>query len=130
MPQVDNANDRGLIMEVMERISSKLDDTRDKVIEQGTKQESDRRLHDERHAENKKRWDDHTKSHENIMDELESVKDSIILKVEHAAPPPVPAQGIDKNLLMKLVAAGFFLLMGLIYALTGNDLPTIPGITE
>lgn len=113
-------------MEVMERINSKLDDTRDKVIEQGTRQQEDRRLHDERHAENQRWRKQHLKQHVVIMNELEVVRDSIMSNATQTPAPPT----VNKNLLMKLAFGAFFLLIGLIYALTGNSMPKMPGITE
>lgn len=127
MPQADNNSDRGLIMEVMESIRSKLDDTRDKVIEQSTRQKEDRKLHDERHTENQKWRDEHKLQHQTIIGELEDVKDSIKTAINKNNKTP---QGVDKNLLMKLAFGVFFLLVALIFGLTGVSLPTIPGVIE
>lgn len=111
------------IMEALEKIREKIDSTREEVIKVSTRQEEDRRLHNERHMENHKWRDDHNKKHEEIIEQLKSVDTHI-----KSIPIVAPSTPIDKN---KAMIFGFIitvLFLGLIYALTGNDMPSVSDI--
>ncbi len=113
------------VMDVMEKIREKVDSTREEVVKLGTRQEEDRKRHDERHLENQERWKDHNKKHDDIMDQLKEVNEhtSNFSKIE-------PSKPIDKNKMMTFGFIIFILFIALIYALTGNEMPSVGDIAN
>jgi len=126
MPQANllEENNGVIIMDSLEALKEKVDNTRETLIIVKTIQEEDRKKHDERHQENKDWRKDHDSKHDDIMKQLMEVNDQT-----KSIPEFVPATPIDKNLLMKLGFGALFLLIALIFALTGNDLPAINDLT-
>jgi hypothetical protein len=129
MPQANQTplvkNSGVVMMEVMEKIREKIDSTREEVIKLGTRQEEDRKRHDERHLENQDWRKEHNRKHDDIMKQLEEIDQhtSNLSQIE-------PSKPIDKNRMMTFGFIIFILLIALIYGLTGNEMPSVGDIAN